>query len=89
MQQNFLQLNCEKPEVTLLGSPHQLRKLNSFNMVIDGIVIRSSSEIRNRGVIFDPSLTFESHMQNVIFNFFTTVTLLDYHLFSLYLLRRS
>lgn len=62
MRQNFLQLNSNKTKVMLLGCPRQLRNLLT---VIYGLEVKSSSEVRYLGVVFDASLTFKSHIRNV------------------------
>lgn len=65
MQQNFLQLNCSKTEVILIGSPSALLKIRNFNINIDGIRILPTLQVRNLGIIFDSELNFETHIKNI------------------------
>ena len=64
MQQSFLQLNCAKTEVILIGTNTTLSQLPNLTIKMDGVKVVPSSQIRNLGVIFDSNLTFESHVKN-------------------------
>ncbi|MBN3312075.1 PCD15 protein, partial [Atractosteus spatula] len=45
MTQNFLHLNCDKTEVMLIGSPHQLRKASPVTLSVDGSVLELQSKL--------------------------------------------
>ena len=62
---NFLLLNSDKTEVIVLG-PERLRNSLSKDIItLDGIVLASSSTVRNLGVIFDQDLSFSSHIKQI------------------------
>ena len=54
-------LNSEKTEILVLG-PKNLRDSMS-TATLDGITLASSTTVRNRGVIFDQDLSFNSHIK--------------------------
>ena len=56
MTQNLLQLNSNKTEAMLIGSPHQLQS-SSVNSVFSGQI--------NLGVRFEPNVSFEQHIQQL------------------------
>lgn len=66
MTDNFLCLNSEKTEIMLVGSPHQLRKVEPVTLALDGSTVEFQSKLRNLGVIFDANLTFEPHVLNTV-----------------------
>ncbi|MBN3319116.1 KCNKD protein, partial [Atractosteus spatula] len=66
MTQNFLHLNCDKTEVMLIGTPHQLRKASPVTLSVDGSVLELQSKLKNLGVIFDSGLTFDPHVQHTV-----------------------
>ena len=66
MSNNFLSLNGSKTEVMLLGSPHQLRKVGSPTLSVDGVALEFKTKLRNLGVIFDATLSFEPFVQNTV-----------------------
>ncbi len=68
MSENFLCLNNDKTEVLLIGSSNQLRKAGSINLNLDGSVLESQSKLKNLGVIFDSSLSFDYHVQYTVKN---------------------
>lgn len=61
MASNRLKLNPDKTEVMVFGSKHNLSKLNLNSIVLGGVNIQFSAQVRNLGVILDPCLTFESY----------------------------
>lgn len=66
MAKNVLCLNSSKTEVMLLGSPHQLRNAASIDLSVDGAALELHSKLKNLGVIFDATLSFEPFVQNTV-----------------------
>uniref|UniRef100_A0A673J120 Eukaryotic translation initiation factor 3 subunit B n=1 Tax=Sinocyclocheilus rhinocerous TaxID=307959 RepID=A0A673J120_9TELE len=50
----------------LLGSPHQLRNAGSLTLSFDGVALEFQRNLKNLGVIFDASLSFEPFVQNMV-----------------------
>jgi len=66
MIQNFLKLNQDKTEAILISTSNILKKkLKHLQLSIPGYFTTTSAEVRNLGVIFDFTLSFESHMKNI------------------------
>ncbi|XP_045062529.1 uncharacterized protein LOC121545476, partial [Coregonus clupeaformis] len=65
MQLNFLQLNCKKTEVNLIGTPTIIHNISSYSLNIDCVKVLLTNEVRNLGVIFDSQLSFEAHIKSV------------------------
>ena len=64
MAHNFLLLNSGKTEI-LVVSPKSIRnKMPDISLHLDGVSVASSAVIKNLGVIFDPELSFETHIKN-------------------------
>lgn len=66
MSQNFLCLNSDKTEVMLIGSPQQIRKAGDITLMVDGSALEFQTKLKNLGVIFDATLTFDPHVQNMV-----------------------
>ena len=62
MSSNRLKLNASKTEVLWLGSPRRLINLTPPPVVLGGVRIQLSDEVRSLGVVIDPSVTFASHV---------------------------
>ena len=62
---NRLSLNPSKTEYLLLGTPQQRYKVISTSKSFAGSILTPSKQARNLGVIFDPDLSFKSHISNV------------------------
>ncbi len=65
MKQKFLQLNCSKTEVLLIGTSTAVNRCNNFKLTVDDCQILPSIQARNLGGIFDAQLTFNTHFKNV------------------------
>ena len=65
MTQNFLKLNHNKTEATLIATPAMLKKLKHSQLSIPGFFTTTTSEVKNLGVIIDSTLSFDSHIQNI------------------------
>ena len=65
MNNNSLQLNSNKTEVLLIGTPHQVHTSPIAQLTFDGQVISLSSSATNLGVRFDPHLTFNDHIKHL------------------------
>ncbi|XP_060758375.1 uncharacterized protein LOC132869034, partial [Neoarius graeffei] len=62
---NFLLLNSDKTEVLVLG-PHKARsKFSDYTVTLDGLSVSSRAAVKDLGVIIDPSLSFETHIDNI------------------------
>ncbi|MBN3319013.1 CA2D4 protein, partial [Atractosteus spatula] len=81
-------LNCEKTEVMLLGTSHQLCKAHAVTLSVDGNI----PEFQSKGVIFDPDLTFDPYVQHIVKTLFfhhRNISGLQYMLCCHYLLLKS
>ena len=67
MRKKRLKLNESKTECLLIGTPHNLRRLNDINTIlINGVSIPVSSEIKDLGVIIDENLTMHNQILSVV-----------------------
>ena len=65
MAENFLQLNSNKTEAILIGTPHQTKSFSLNSIPIFDQNIPLSSSVTNLGVKLDPHLTFDSHIRHL------------------------
>ncbi|KAK6175889.1 hypothetical protein SNE40_014266 [Patella caerulea] len=66
MSQNFLKLNDEKTEYLVIGSKHNLSKLDDdLSIRVGETSITNSTAARNIGAIFDSNMNMESQINNV------------------------
>ena len=64
MAHNFLLLNSGKTEI-LVVSPKSIRnKMPDISLHLDGVSFALSAVIKILGVIFDPELSFVTHIKN-------------------------
>ena len=63
MSSNFLKLNSNKTELMVVAPKALLRKVGDLHLDVDGCSFSPSSEVRNLGVILDPTLSFQSHIR--------------------------
>ena len=82
MSSNRLRLNASKTEVLWLGSSRRLINLTPPPVVLGGVGILLSDEVRSLGVVIDPSVTFASHVSRVAWTCY-------YHLRQLRSIRKS
>ena len=64
MTSNFLLLNSEKTEILIIGQKTSSRNNLEYCLTLDGCSVKSSSLVRNLGVLFDTNLSFESHVSS-------------------------
>ena len=65
MTSNLLKLNSNKTELMVVAPRSLLRKVGDLLLEVDGCSITPSPVVRNLGVILDPTLSFQSHINNV------------------------
>ncbi|XP_053301931.1 uncharacterized protein LOC128460693, partial [Pleuronectes platessa] len=65
MTSNFFLLNSDKTEVIILGPKHLRDTLSKDIAALDDIALASNKTVRNLGVIFDPDLSFNSHLKQI------------------------
>jgi hypothetical protein len=66
MTSNMLLLNPSKTDFLLLGTPQQLKKFHTLTSIdLNNTLINRSKSVRNLGVIFDSSLSFTDHINNI------------------------
>ena len=65
MNGNSLQLNSNKTEALLIGTPHQVHSSPISQLTFDGQTIPLSTSATNLGVRFDPHLTFKDHIKHL------------------------
>ena len=63
MTRNFLILNSDKTEVLILGPKNLRDTLSNDIAALDDIALASNETVRNFGVVFDPDLSFNSHLK--------------------------
>ena len=64
---SFLKLNHDKSELLLIGKPHivsQIKKSLQF-LTLGNVQIRCANGVKNLGVIFDESLSFNQHIRDI------------------------
>ena len=65
MQDNFLKLNDNKTEFMIIGSRQQLSKVTIPHINIGDSEVTAVTKARNLGVIFDSSMTLNSHISSI------------------------
>ena len=58
---NKLCNNREKTEFMLIGGPQQLCKMQINSNEVQSIAINAAHKVKNLGVMFDKSMSMESH----------------------------
>ena len=66
---NFLKMNHDKTDILLIGTPKNVSKakdnLQSSTIYLGNCEVPISTSIKNLGVIFDSSLSFSDHIQQI------------------------
>ena len=62
---NGMNVNAQKTQMIVLGTPSMLRSLPALSLKFNGATVTESRVVKNSGVIFDRSLTFESHIDTM------------------------
>ena len=62
---NKLKINDNKTEFLIMGSRQQLQKVNIPEITVGDAQIKSTSNVRNLGVIFDENLGMHQHVSKV------------------------
>ena len=65
---NKLCNNSEKTELLIIGTPHQLKKLDISSISVDRMEIKAVDQVRNLGVIFDKNMSMEKHVNKMCRN---------------------
>ena len=65
MSQNFLRLNASKTEILVVGPTNQLPLLTDLRLNIDGCIITPHHTVKNLGVTFDSTLSFDRHIREI------------------------
>ena len=63
MCQSFLQLNKNKTEVIVFGAKEERLKVSAQ---LQSVMLKTSNQARNLGVIMDSDLNFNSHIKTII-----------------------
>lgn len=63
---NFLLLNADKTELLIIKSSKHKHIFENLTITLDGCKISQSPTDKNLGVIFDPSLSFQTHIKAII-----------------------
>lgn len=62
---NFLLLNADKTELLIIKSSKHKHIFENLTITLDGCKISQSPTVKNLGVIFDPSLSFQTHIKAI------------------------
>ena len=65
MSTNKLKLNAEKTEVMVITAPHFSEKVNTPEVVIDGVAVAPVKAARNIGVLLDNTMSLSDHITAV------------------------
>ncbi|XP_061907768.1 uncharacterized protein LOC133652732, partial [Entelurus aequoreus] len=65
MSANFLQLNAKKTEMLIICPAQHQHLFNNTTLTFDNQTIKQGDSVKNLGIIFDPTLSFESHIKSV------------------------
>ena len=60
--ENYLLLNSDKTKLMVFGSQQMICKLPSFKLSFLGKELLTTDSVKDLGVIFDPTLSFDSHI---------------------------
>jgi hypothetical protein len=65
LHQNKLSNNSEKTEFMLIGSKHNLNKVDTDSLKVNDISIKTADKVRNLGVILDKTMSMEPQVKNM------------------------
>ncbi|KAF7661434.1 hypothetical protein LDENG_00261920 [Lucifuga dentata] len=65
IQNNFLKFSCNKSEIIIIGLNSLTHTTQDFTLNIDGCTATPSTQVRNLGIILDPSLSFTPHVNQI------------------------
>ena len=65
LQLNFLKLNCDKSEIIIIGQKKLTTPIHNFTLNIDGFPVQTSPHIRNLGIIFDQTLSYNRYIKQI------------------------
>ena len=65
MQDNSLQLNAEKTECLVIGSPKHLEQVGQITITVNKCKIKSSDSVKILGCIIDSKLTWLNHVKKM------------------------
>ena len=65
MSSNFLLLNSDKTEMLVIGPARHRHKFDQVTVTLDNCVISQSSTVKNLGVMFDSTLSFDQHIKDI------------------------
>ena len=63
---NGMKINAQKTQLIALGTRQNLRHLPTVSIKFMGATVSGSSTVRNLGVVFDQSMTFAAHVDDVV-----------------------
>ena len=67
MSQNMLELNADKTEVLVLGTPKHRDKISVPGISVNGEEVKILNiPIGNLGSVFDPSMNMAAHVSNAV-----------------------
>jgi len=73
MNRNFLKLNDSKSELIFLHRPSEESKVLNRQLVIGDHLLKSSSPVRNLGVLFDCGMSLENNINKVVSTCFNNI----------------
>ena len=62
---NGLKVNAGKTQIIAFGGRHNIRNIPAFQVKFGNAVLTPCKEVNNLGVIFDPLLTWDSHVSSL------------------------
>ena len=68
LHDNMLCNNSEKTELILIGTNHQLNKLQFSSINVENTEIKAASHVRNLGVLFDKNMNMENQVNRMCRN---------------------
>ena len=63
---NGLKFNADQTQLIVLGSRQNIQRLPPINVKFMGTTVAGSSTVRNLGVVFDQTMTFSAHIDDVV-----------------------